>query len=43
MDEVSGIDADWKGKASDIDELEVGLESTDVDVDELALVWIPTV
>jgi hypothetical protein len=42
LDEVTGIDQDWQAKARDIEEFDIGLESTDVDVAEVALVWIPT-
>ena len=42
LDDVAAIDADWDAKAREIEPLEVRLESSDVRVDELALVWVPT-
>lgn len=42
LDDVSAIDADWDAKGKEIEPLEVRLESSDVRVDELALVWVPT-
>jgi hypothetical protein len=40
--ELEEIDARWAAVAAEVESLEVGLERTDVEVDELALVWIPT-
>jgi hypothetical protein len=40
--ELQDIDARWREKAAQVETVEVGLESADVQVDELALVWIPT-
>ncbi len=41
LEEVQEIDARWQQRGEDIDELEIGLESSDVDVDRLAVLWIP--
>ena len=41
LDELGQIDASWTSRAEEVEEIEVGLESTDVDVDPLSLVWIP--
>ena len=41
LDEVAEIDARWKEKATGIEPLSIRLESTDVRVAELALVWVP--
>ena len=42
VDEVAEIDEKWDGKAQEIDAVEVRLESSDVRLVELALVWVPT-
>ena len=42
VDEVAEIDAEWTAKADEIEELEIRLESSDVRVVELKLVWVPT-
>jgi len=42
VDDVVAIDAEWDAKAKEIEPLEIRLESSDVRVDELALVWVPT-
>ena len=42
LDDVAAIDAEWEAKGKEIEPLEVRLESSDVRVDELALVWVPT-
>ncbi len=39
--EILGIDAAWRKKADEADTIEVGLEKTDIAVEEIALVWIP--
>jgi hypothetical protein len=41
LDEVAEIDAKWQDKAADVETVPIRLESTDVRVAELALVWIP--
>ena len=40
-DKLLMLDDEWDIKARNIEELEVGLEKTDIHVDELSLVWIP--
>ncbi|MEJ7567907.1 MAG: helicase HerA-like domain-containing protein [Gaiellaceae bacterium] len=42
LDEVAEIDAEWAAKADELDEIEIRLESSDVRVLELDLVWVPT-
>ena len=42
VDEVAEIDERWDAKAQEIDAVEVRLESSDVRLVELALVWVPT-
>jgi hypothetical protein len=42
LDDVAEIDDRWRQQGAEIEEIEIGLESADVQVDELALVWIPT-
>ncbi len=36
------IQDDWADKAGDVTEIEVGLEKTDIAIDDLTLVWVPT-
>jgi hypothetical protein len=38
--EVEEINDKWEDIAADVDTLEVGLEKTDISVDEVALVWV---
>jgi hypothetical protein len=40
-EEILKIDAKWREIASKIETMEIGLEKTDISVDEVALVWIP--
>jgi len=40
-EEILGIDSEWRGKAGEIDVIDVGLEKTDISIEEIALVWIP--
>ena len=40
-EEILEIDAAWRDKAGEIDAVEIGLEKTDIAVEEIALVWIP--
>lgn len=40
-DKLLMLDEEWDTKAATIEELEVGLEKTDIQLDELSLVWIP--
>jgi hypothetical protein len=42
LDDVAAIDAEWDEKGREIEPVEVRLESADVRIDELALVWVPT-
>jgi len=42
LDEVAEIDAAWDEKARDIQPVEIRLESADVRVVDLSLVWVPT-
>ncbi len=42
VDEVAEIDEEWDAKAREIDSVEVRLESSDVRLSEVALVWVPT-
>ena len=41
-DTLEDIVDDWEAKAANVEPLEVGLEKTDISVDELTLVWVPT-
>ncbi|MDX1690084.1 MAG: DUF87 domain-containing protein [Acidimicrobiia bacterium] len=41
-EDILAIDAEWSEKAEDVEVVEIGLEKSDVSVDEVALVWIPT-
>ncbi|MBU1866808.1 MAG: hypothetical protein KKE89_10365, partial [Actinobacteria bacterium] len=40
-EEILGIDATWRARAAEIDTVEVGLEKTDIAIEEIAVVWIP--
>ena len=40
-DKLLALDDEWEAKAREIEELEIGLEKTDIRVDEITLVWIP--
>jgi hypothetical protein len=40
-DDVTEITQKWDSKAAEIETVEIGLEKTDVAVDEVALVWVP--
>jgi hypothetical protein len=42
LDELREITDIWAAKAAQIDEIQIGLESTDVTVDRIGLLWIPT-
>ncbi len=41
VDEIAEINDAWEEKAAEIEPFDVGLEKTDVHIDELAVVWIP--
>ena len=32
---------EWRNRAEDVETVEIGLEKTDIGVDEITLVWIP--
>jgi hypothetical protein len=40
-EEILEIDSEWRAKAAEVDTLEIGLEKSDISVEEIALVWIP--
>jgi hypothetical protein len=40
--EVEDIEDKWEEAASELEEIEVGLEKNDITVDEVSLVWVPT-
>ena len=42
MDELAEIEAGWADVADQVEEVEVGLEKNDIDVRQLALIWVPT-
>jgi hypothetical protein len=42
LDEVQAIDAKWKATATAIETVSIRPEATDVSVERLALVWVPT-
>ncbi|MBA2462769.1 MAG: hypothetical protein H0V45_13575 [Actinobacteria bacterium] len=42
LDEVAEIDAEWDAKARELETIELRLESSDVRIAQLALVWVPT-
>jgi len=42
VEDMAEIQAEWADKASEIDELVVGLEKADIMIDDLTLIWIPT-
>jgi uncharacterized protein YukE len=41
-DKLAAIQSDWDRKAAQIEPLSIELEKTDISVDEIAVVWIPT-
>ncbi|MDH3471113.1 MAG: DUF87 domain-containing protein [Acidimicrobiia bacterium] len=41
IEDVREINDEWAEKADQIEEMEVGLEKTDISVDDISLVWIP--
>ncbi|MGE0880049.1 MAG: DUF87 domain-containing protein [Acidimicrobiia bacterium] len=41
-DELAKIDRKWDDVAAAVDDVEIDLEKTDITVDELVLVWVPT-
>ena len=41
-DQITEIDDRWNAVAAEVETMEVGLEKTDITIDEVALIWIPT-
>ena len=41
LDELAEIQARWSDVAAEVEEVEVGLEKSDIEVRQLALVWVP--
>lgn len=41
-EEIAEIHDEWMDRAVDVDELSIGLEKSDVVVDEVAVAWVPT-
>ena len=41
-DDLEAITAKWSEAAGQVEEMEIGLEKTDVSVDDLVLVWVPS-
>ncbi len=42
VEELEEINDLWEAKGEQIDEIEVGLEKADIQINEIALVWLPT-
>lgn len=42
LDALAEVEAEWAEKAEQVDEVDVGLEKTDIDVREVVLVWLPS-
>jgi hypothetical protein len=42
VDDFAEIEAGWADVADQVEEVEVGLEKNDIDVRQLALIWVPT-
>lgn len=42
QDAIIEIDDEWREKAQDIEEIEIPLEKSDITIDDLMLVWLPT-
>jgi len=40
-DDLLEIQSEWEDKVSDIESMDVGLEKTDITIDDITLVWIP--
>ncbi len=40
-DELLTLDLEWEEKGQAIEDLEIGLEKTDITIDDVALVWVP--
>jgi len=41
LDEITEIDARWRAAVGEIDEIEVGLERSDIELEDPVLVWLP--
>ena len=41
-DDLEAITAKWSEAAEQVEEIQIGLEKTDVSVDDLVLVWVPS-
>ena len=41
-DKLAAIQSDWDAKAAQVESLSIQLEKTDISIDEIAVVWIPT-
>ena len=41
LDEIADINDEWEAKAGEIEAVQIGLEKTDITIDELALLWVP--
>lgn len=41
VDELRDIVSEWADKAAAVEEMEIGLEKSDISVDEVGLLWIP--
>jgi hypothetical protein len=41
-DKLAAIQNDWDAKAAQVESLSIQLEKTDISIDEIAVVWIPT-
>lgn len=42
LDDLAQIQEEWDDKVAAVSELEVGLEKTDISIDDIVLIWIPT-
>lgn len=40
-DELLALDLEWEEKAQEIETLDIGLEKTDIKIDDIAVVWVP--
>jgi len=41
LDDLNDIQDDWSAKVQEIESVTVGLEKTDITIDDVALIWIP--
>jgi hypothetical protein len=42
-DAIIEIDDEWSAKASSIEDIEIPLEKTDITIEDLILIWLPSV